>query len=131
MRRFILGFILVIMIMAIIGKFVNKDDEQEYPNSGTFDATYQDSGSAEFVEEYAGGYTVELDNVSSGYSTEAYALKNDGTATWMYITMKGGNAEVTSKKQGTWVAQKDRIEITIRGNTGLCNTPQILDRRFS
>ena len=107
------------MIMAIIGKFVNKDEGNRYSESDSTNFPYENSSLSEFVKEYAGGYTVELDGISSDIAAEAYALKDDGTATWMLISNRGGEAKVTSRKQGTWNAYQNRIEITINGNTGL------------
>lgn len=74
----------------------------------------------QYIEEYAGGYQVEVKNVSSHNSTEIYILRNDGSAKWMYILNDGnGGANVDSEKEGKWEATKNSITIEIKGNTGL------------
>lgn len=104
------------MLLAIIGKFINNEKEST-PNS-TY-TNYDYNSLSKYVKLYAGGYTVEIDNIPGNDAAEAYALKDDGTATWMLIVNSGGQANVTSKKQGSWNADENRIEVSINGNSGL------------
>lgn len=116
MRKFILTALAVFMILAIIGKFIDNDKGNEHERIYT---KHDYSSSTSFVKEYAGGYTVEIDNIPSNDAAEAYALKDDGTATWMLIVNSGGQVEVASQKQGKWNAYENRIEVSIDGNSGL------------
>ena len=63
---------------------------------------------------------IEVDGVSNDQSAEAYALRKDGTASWMWIVNNGfGEASIQSKKVGTWTAEDGRIIISIAGNSGM------------
>ncbi|MEO5912255.1 MAG: hypothetical protein ABIP95_15310 [Pelobium sp.] len=86
----------------------------------------------EYLTKYSGGYTVELDNVSSNNSAEVYILKNDGTAKWMYIKNDGnGGAEIDSEKLGEWKATETNITITCEGNSGpITEDFKLKDGRF-
>ncbi|MGV3585856.1 MAG: hypothetical protein ACO1OF_02545 [Adhaeribacter sp.] len=71
----------------------------------------------EYTSKYAGGYTIELDNVPSSGVAEAYILNQDGTAKWLYIRETSGGAEVESKKTGVWSATESTIKVTFEGKT--------------
>lgn len=72
----------------------------------------------QYIFMYAGSYMVEVEGISSQNETEGYALKSDGTATWLWIENDGSNgAVVKSKKHGTWTAEKGKIVTSINGNS--------------
>jgi hypothetical protein len=72
-----------------------------------------------YVAKYTGAYLVEVNGVSNDYETEGYALKDDGTATWMWIENDGANgATLKQKKYGTWISEIDKIHISINGQSG-------------
>lgn len=82
------------------------------------DSSPNDKKNDEYLNKYSGGYTVELNNISSNNSAEVYILKNDGTAKWMYIKNDGsGGAEIDSEKSGEWNATETSITITCAGNS--------------
>jgi hypothetical protein len=71
----------------------------------------------EYLQKYAGAYTI----VVSGYSgdaSEAYALKPDGNAVWIYGWRDGHGKLQTQKKYGTWSTREGYLRISIAGNTG-------------
>ena len=74
---------------------------------------------SQYVKKYAGGYTIEVKGFS-GLATEAYALRDDGTATWMWIEPNStGGAKVVDKKTGSWEATATSITTKINGKSGI------------
>ena len=72
-----------------------------------------------YLDKYAGGYQVDVNNISSNNDAEVYVLRNDGSAKWMYILNDGnGGAKIQSEKNGNWTASENNITITINGNSG-------------
>jgi hypothetical protein len=65
-----------------------------------------------FTKKYSGAYNIGRNAV------EAYALKQDGTCTWIYGWMSNGKLQ-TQKKYGSWTAREGYIRISIKGNTGI------------
>jgi hypothetical protein len=65
-----------------------------------------------YLERYAGAYSISPDGA------EAYTLKSDGTAIWVFGWMESGKVK-TQQKSGSWTAQQGKIKIKINGNTGL------------
>ncbi len=68
-------------------------------------------GQTTYLKKYSGAYNIGRDGV------EAYALKEDGTCTWIYGWMSNGKLQ-TQQKNGTWTAREGYIKISINGNTG-------------
>lgn len=89
----------------------------------------QDSSEANpFLQKYAGGYTIEVKGISSDDAVEAFALNQNGKATWMYIKDDvNGNPKISSKKIGTWTAQEGKISVSVQGNTGVITEEYILN----
>ena len=72
-----------------------------------------------YLVKYSGGYTVEVKEVSSTNEIEAYALKDNGQAEWMWIKNDGkGGAKIVGQKSGTWESSETKITINIKGNSG-------------
>ena len=65
-----------------------------------------------YVKKYAGTYTIGQD------TGETYALKEDGTCTWIYGWMSSDKLR-TQKKHGKWTAREGYIRISVSGNTGI------------
>jgi len=109
----ILGFILIITIIA---RIVNKPE----PISNSPKSQYKDYYTDEYTAKYAGGYTVELAEGNSETMVEAYVLRTDGSASWLWIEYLGeGKAKTNSEKKGFWSATENEIDISIQGSTGL------------
>ncbi|MGV8995238.1 MAG: hypothetical protein ACOH1O_14150 [Flavobacterium sp.] len=73
----------------------------------------------DFRPKFAGTYTIELKGVPNSEFVEVYALHENGSAKWLWIeTTRNGEADVKTKKDGTWKASEDEITIDIQGNTG-------------
>lgn len=85
-----------------------------------------------FMQQYAGGYIVEVNGISNEESGEIYVLHENGNAKWMWIKIKpGGQTEVQSEKSGSWTATQDNISITIDGNTGIIiEQYKLINNRF-
>jgi hypothetical protein len=64
----------------------------------------------DYLTKYAGAYNV-IDGV------EAFTLKSDGSAMWVYGWVEGGKVK-TTQKYGSWSARQGYIKIEINGNTG-------------
>lgn len=78
-----------------------------------------------YVKQYSGSYNIGQDAV------EAYALREDGTCTWVYGWISGGNVQ-SQKKYGTWAASEGYIKISIKGKTGVIVEEYILkSKRFT
>lgn len=72
----------------------------------------------DFRPKFAGTYTIELKGVPNSEFVEVYALHENGTAKWLWIeTTRNGEADVKTKKAGTWKASEDEITVEIQGNT--------------
>jgi hypothetical protein len=73
----------------------------------------------QYTEKYAGGYTIVVKG-NSGESTEAYDLRDNGRAIWMWTEPDGrGGVKVGQKDKGTWSATDTTITIKMRGRMGL------------
>lgn len=70
------------------------------------------SHQVDYLSKYAGAYNVSPDGV------EAFSLKADGTALWVYGWKENGKVK-TTQKTGTWSASLGYIKIEINGNTGI------------
>jgi hypothetical protein len=70
-----------------------------------------------FVKKYSGAYTIVVQGYS-GNDSEAYALKPDGTAVWIFGYKDSSGRLKTQKKFGNWAAKDGFISVTINGNTG-------------
>lgn len=85
------------------------------------------SSGSENLKKFAGGYTVEIKGVSPSNLVEAYGLKENGDAIWMYIENDGkGGAKLTAEKKGKWYATETEVKIQIFGNTGMLEERYIL-----
>lgn len=74
----------------------------------------------DFRPKFAGTYTIELKGVPNSEFVEVYALHENGSAKWLWIeTTRNGEADVKTKKAGTWKATEDEITVEIQGNTGI------------
>ena len=72
-----------------------------------------------YLKIYSGGYTIEVAGISSYDEAEAYALNSNGKAKWMQIANDGlGGARIVAEKNGYWIADENKIVITIQGNSG-------------
>lgn len=84
----------------------------------------------DFRPKFAGTYTIELKGVPNSEFVEVYALHENGSAKWLWIeTTRNGEADVKTKKDGTWKASEDEITIDIQGNTGsICETYKLKNK---
>ena len=68
----------------------------------------------EFLEKYSGSYNIMVGSDGS----EAYALKADGSAVWVYGWKNSSGKIQAQKKYGTWTAREGFISVSIKGNRG-------------
>jgi hypothetical protein len=72
------------------------------------------------LSKYAGGYTVRVLTKETPGVAEVYILNENGNAKWMWLEDDGtGGVKKVSEKTGTWTAEKNKISISIQGNSGL------------
>jgi len=104
------------MIVLLAVSCQEKKEPQESHNVQTVKPTQPNM----YITKYSGSYIVEVNGVPNSYETEGYALKDDGTATWLWIESDGNNgAKVKQKKYGTWMGEKDKISISIQSQSGI------------
>ncbi len=72
-----------------------------------------------YIKKYSAAYSI------GNETGEAYALKEDGTCTWIYGWMSSGKLK-TQKKYGTWTAREGYIRVSVSGNTGIIVEEYIL-----
>ena len=109
---FLLAVVVVVILAFLVGMIKNRQlPEKRSSSTPTLVNPY--------VKKYAGGYTIEVRGIT-GSVVEAYALREDGTASWMRIEPNGmGGARETDKKNGTWDATETTITTKINGKSGL------------
>jgi len=82
-----------------------------------------------YLSKYAGGYTVQVLGVSTPSDAEAFILHENGNAKWMWLKDDGhGGAKKVSEKTGTWIAEENKIIISIDGNTGTITEVFVMKR---
>jgi len=113
MRYALLGVAFLIIIATLINRIDWSSEEQTAPTKVSDNP---------FIEQWAGYYTIEVKGFS-GKAKEKYALRSDGTATWVWTEPddKGEDKEL-SRKYGSWTATAKTITTSIRGNTGTLET---------
>jgi hypothetical protein len=105
--------VVVVVILAFLGGLIKNRQLPEKRSTPTPTVVNP------YVKKYAGGYTIEVRGYS-GAVVEAYALRDDGTASWMWIEPNGiGGAREVEKKTGTWNATETTITTKINGKSGL------------
>lgn len=109
----IISAIVVVVLLAILSG-LNKN--RQLPEKGLHSTPTVVNP---YVKQYAGGYTIEVKGASTA-DVEAYALRADGTATWMWIEPDGmSGAREVDKKTGTWEATASDITTKINGKSGI------------
>lgn len=79
-------------------------------------AIHLPSLSQNHLRQYSGSYNIFVTGLGSN---EAYALKTDGNAVWVYGWKDKSGRIQTETKNGTWTASNGLITISINGNTGV------------
>jgi hypothetical protein len=80
----------------------------------------------QYAEKYVGRYTIEVRGYP-GESTEAYDLRVDGRAIWIWTEPDGhGGVKVGQKDKGTWSATDSTITIKMKGRMGLVEEEYVL-----
>ncbi len=112
----ILGVVGIIVILAV---FFSRD---KLSSNGLITPATKN----QFIEKYAGSYTIEVKG-SSGESTEAYDLRDNGSAIWIWTEPNGrGGVKVGQKDRGTWSATDTSITIKMQGRMGLVEEEYVL-----
>jgi len=107
--------VIIIIIVAIV--WSNPPKTQKKKSKSNYTTAVKSSNSK--LRVHAGNYTIELSGKTDPNNVESYILKENGTATWMWIQPAGrGGAKVTSEKHGSWDVKENSIVIKIKGNTG-------------
>lgn len=121
-----------VIIIVILLSNTSCENKRSLNQDSFTDSNYSKSVNNEYLDKYSGGYTVELENISSNDAFEVYILKNNGEAKWMYIKNDGnGNADIESEKSGNWTASEINISITCEGNSGpITEDFKLKDGRF-
>jgi len=99
-----------ILIIIILIQSCQQKSKQIVTNSNKADK----QSDQRFINQYAGGYTVEVDSYK-GTTVEVYILKKDRTAEWMWIKNSNGNAVIDDDQKGNWSAKSGDIAITCQG----------------
>ena len=82
-----------------------------------------------YLSKYAGEYTIEVLGIFVPNMAEVYILNGNGNAKWMLLEDDGpGGVKKVSEKTGTWTAEKNKISINIRRNTGMIKEEFIMKR---
>lgn len=71
----------------------------------------------DYTAKYSGAYNIVVTG-QEGDNAEAYALRSDGTATWVFGYKDRSGKLQTQKKDGKWEAKANYIKIIIQGNSG-------------
>ena len=112
-----LKFVVAVIIVGIlfIAVLFNLSDSNTTTQITTGDDSTEVRSAAtnKYTEKYAGAYDVVYTNINDG-SAEAFVLREDGSAVWIYAN-SGGD----TRKYGTWSASNASITIYIKGNTGV------------
>jgi hypothetical protein len=115
LKRFVLAAFAVALVLIIIGR-VRQSPSNTPPSKEEVDERKRAEGPGAianpYLLEYSGVY-----HVSPG-GAEAFALADNGRASWTYGYKQNGKVE-TVTKPGSWVANEGFISISIEGNTGL------------
>ena len=123
-KLIIIGTILTTILLSSCLSETAKDETVIDGKTETETVAPKSEGEIEIVKEdfrpkFAGTYTIELKGVPNSEFVEVYALHENGSAKWLWIeTTRNGEADVKTKKDGTWKASEDEITIDIQGNTG-------------
>jgi hypothetical protein len=109
----------VIGVFVILGVLFNR----HRPSS---DVSIPAAAADQYTEKYAGSYTIEVRGYP-GESTEAYDLRDNGRAIWMWIEPDGhGGVKVGQKDKGKWSATDSTITIKMKGRMGLVEEEYVL-----
>ena len=111
-----LGVIGVIVILAVLFGMHRPSSDVSIPAAAV----------DQYTEKYAGRYTIEVRGYP-GESTEAYDLRDDGRALWMWTEPDGhGGVKVGQKDKGIWSATDSTITIKMKGRMGLVEEEYVL-----
>ncbi len=109
-------FLLAVIVVVILSFWAGLIKNRQLPEKRSYTTPTVVNP---YLKKYAGGYTIEVRGFS-GAVVEAYALREDGTASWMWIEPNGmGGAREVEKKTGTWNATETTISTKINGKSGL------------
>jgi hypothetical protein len=88
-----------------------------------------EAGAQNYIQQYSGAYNIYYTTRTG--SDEAYALKSNGTATWVYGWKDRYGKIQTKTKDGKWTAAKGSITVSINGNTGIITeTYKLINGKF-
>ncbi len=110
-----------VLCFTSCGPGTNRADSDKPEVSAGMDV-YDAETPSDILKKYSGRYSVQMKNNAAGTSSEFYELKEDGSATRIWV-----NAGETSDKAGKWAVKGDSIIISIQGNTSLINETFVLN----
>ena len=121
--------ILIILTMVVYVGFF-KDSERTAPvQTVPQTPTADEKPSNPYLSKYAGEYIIKVLGIFVPNIAEVYILHENGNAKWMWLEDDGpGGVKKVSEKTGTWTAEKNKISINIRGNTGMIKEEFIMKR---
>lgn len=125
-----LAIVALLLVIVLISLISNRDKLKKQPQTLTKSDTHTTINP--YINEYSGGYMINVTGMPKSNNTEMYVLHANGKAEWMWIELKSGKTNILSKKVGTWNATENSISIDISGNTGpIKETYTYTDGRFS
>ncbi len=111
-------FLSLILLTSCISKKKDNSEPKIIQVKSEIDVSKENN--INYKSKFAGGYTIEVEGVSSAQEVELYALNENGGAIWMWIENDGNDgAIIEDEKSGTWSATENSITIDIRGNSGM------------
>ncbi|HPG11488.1 MAG TPA: hypothetical protein PLU37_08165 [Chitinophagaceae bacterium] len=116
-----IAYLFIFMSLFFIG-CISEQNEKDQPQSEPNTAT----NGLEYLQKFAGEYSIEVEGFSQKGDIEKYILKETGEATWLLLQNNNGKSNIMSKKNGTWSAKENDILIKISGNSGVIEEEYVL-----
>jgi hypothetical protein len=109
LRKLLIFGVVIVVLIAFLVKVASKRKEKVDTTPRQASVT---PPANPYLSSYSGVYHISPDG------TEAFALAENGLASWVYGYPENGKIK-TVEKRGTWTAQENFITVSINGNTGV------------
>lgn len=124
----IIVILIILTMLVYVGFF--KDSERTAPvQTVPQTPTTDEKPSNPYLSKYAGEYIIKVFGISIRNIAEVYILHENGNAKWMLLEDDGpGGIKKVSEKTGIWIAEENKIIISMDGNTGTKTEEFIMKR---